>query len=124
MLCDKISDRDLSQKAIDSLQALVFITNSVQVECEGYGMLGEYESCRECLEEFRRFILDNNLTQRDTLIMLNENSSQEKIEIVDEFIEIADRIRDFEECDYQIEGNILKLLAGEDSTDDEEAYNE
>ena len=124
MLYDKISDRDLSQKAIDSLQALVFITNSVQVECEGYAMLGEYESCRECLEEFRSFILDNNLTHRDTLIMLNENSSQDKIEIVDEFIEIADRIRVFDDCDYQIEGNIRKLLMGVDRTVEEEVPDE
>ena len=124
MLYDKISDRDLSQKAIDALQALVFITNSVQAECEGYAMLGEYESCRECLEEFRSFILDNNLTHRDTLIMLNENSSQDKIEIVDEFIEIADRIRVFDDCDYQIEGNIRKLLMGVDRTVEEEVPDE
>ena len=41
-------ERDVSQKAIDSFQALVYITNAVQTECEGYAMLGEYEPCREC----------------------------------------------------------------------------
>ena len=32
-------ERDVSQKAIDSFQALVYITNAVQTECEGYAML-------------------------------------------------------------------------------------
>ena len=33
-------ERDVSQKAIDSFQALVYIANAVQIECEGYAMLG------------------------------------------------------------------------------------
>lgn len=89
-------EKDVSQKSIDALQALVFLTNSVQTECEGYAMLGEYEPCRECLNEFKEFILENKLNQRDTLLLLNENSSQKKIEVVDEFSDIANRITNFD----------------------------
>ena len=89
-------EKDVSQKSIDALQALVFLTNSVQTECEGYAMLGEYEPCRECLNEFKEFILENKLNQRDTLLLLNENSSQKKIKVVDEFSDIANRITNFD----------------------------
>jgi hypothetical protein len=85
-------ERDISPKAIDALQSLVYITNTVQTECEGYAMLEEYESCKVCLDEFKTFIEDNRLDQRDTLLLLNENSSQKRIEIVDEFTDIAGRI--------------------------------
>ncbi len=43
------SEKDISPKAIVAFQSLVYITNIVQTECEGYAMLGEYEPCRECL---------------------------------------------------------------------------
>ena len=124
MMRDKITDRDLSQKALDSLQALVFITNSVQVECEGYALLGEYEPCKECLEEFRRFIMDNKLTQRDTLIMINESSSQNKIEIVDDFVEIADRISNFKTDAHKNDGEIGILLKELNCIKDEEVFDE
>ena len=59
-------------------------------------MLGEYEPCRECLNEFKSFILDNKLNKRDTLLLLNENSSQKRIDVVDEFSDIAERITNFD----------------------------
>lgn len=101
---------DLSQKAIDAFQSLVYITNAVQTECEGYAILGEYEPCRECLTEFKSFIEENKLNQRDTLLLLNENSAQKKIEIVDEFTDIAARISTFDTVKGQFENQIRGLL--------------
>lgn len=96
MLIDFKGEKDVSRKAIDAFQALIYITNSVQTECEGYAMLGEYEPCKECLEEFKSFIIENKLNVRDTLLLLNENSSQKKIEVVDQFTDIAARITAFD----------------------------
>ena len=107
-------ERDVSQKAIDSFQALVYITNTVQTECEGYAMLGEYEPCRECLSEFKTFIEENGLNKRDTLLLLNENSSQKRIEIVDEFSDIASRISAFDTSSGQIEFRMRDLLTTTD----------
>jgi hypothetical protein len=68
----------------------------VQTECEGYSMLGEYESSKECLIQFKNFIVDNKLNERDTLLMLNESLVHKKIEVVDEFSDIARRITSFD----------------------------
>ena len=113
-------ERDISPKAIDALQSLVYITNAVQTECEGYAMLGEYESCKVCLDEFKTFIEDNRLDQRDTLLLLNENSSQKRIEIVDEFTDIAGRITAFDTSSGQIETEMKMLLSGENDGGDED----
>lgn len=96
LMIERKGTKEATQKAIDSFQTLVYLTNAVQVECEGYAMLGEYESCKECLEEFKAFIIDNRLDKRDTLLLLNENSSQKKINIVNEFSDIAKRITSFD----------------------------
>lgn len=106
-------EKDNDRKAIDAFQALVYITNSVQVECEGYAMLGEYEPCKECLEEFKTFILENKLNERDALLLLNENSSQKKIEIVNEFTEIATKITSFDVTE-RIEYSIHDVLTSND----------
>ena len=112
-------EKDVSQKAIDAFQALVYITNAVQTECEGYAMLGEYEPCIECLNEFKTFILENKLNQRDTLLLLNENSSQKKIEVVDEFTDIANRISVFDMRTDRIDYHMQELLSAPTEGEDE-----
>lgn len=112
MMIDFKGEKDVNSKAIDAFQALVYITNSVQTECEGYAMLGEYEPCKECLEEFKLFIIENKLNERDTLLLLNENSSQKRIEIVDEFIDIAARITAFDPAE-KIDYTVHNLLTAE-----------
>lgn len=112
------SEKDISTKAIDAFQSLVYITNAVQTECEGYAMLGEYEPCRECLLEFKSFIEENKLDQRDTLLLLNENSAQKRIEIVDEFSDIASRITTFDVSTGQIEHQMRGLLTGSEEGGD------
>ena len=92
----------------------MYITNAVQTECEGYAMLGEYEPCRECLSEFKTFIEENGLNKRDTLLLLNENTSQKRIEIVDEFSDIASRISALDTTSGQIEFRMRDLLTAAD----------
>lgn len=121
LLLSSKSEKDISTKAIDAFQSLIFITNVVQIECEGYAMLGEYGSCRECLIEFKDFIVENKLNQRDTLLRLNENSSQKRIEVVNEFTDIAYRITTFDEfsnkLDYQLEALFESRLDGDDDNE-------
>lgn len=115
------NEKDVSPKALDAFQSLVYITNAVRTECEGYAMLSEYEPCRECLREFKSFIEENKLNERDTLLLLNENSAQKKIEIVDEFTDIAGRITAFDTVAGQIESQIRGLLTNStDGGDDDE----
>lgn len=81
MVMDHIfrGDRDIDTKATDALQALTWITNSVQIECEGYSILGEHKAARECLVQFNNFITNNQLTNRDKLLHLLGNSKKSSI---------------------------------------------
>ncbi len=110
---------DSATKAVDAFQALIAITNSVQTECEGYAVLGEYESCKVCLEEFKSFIVDNSLNKRDTLLMLNESASVKNIDVVDRFIDISKRIISFD-TSLQIEYHIHDLLTFNDEYGDDD----
>ncbi len=116
----KNNNKLINSKVQDAFQDLVFITNAVQTECEGYAGLGEYEPCKECLLEFKAFIEDNKLDQRDTLLLLNENASQKRIDIVDEFGDIADRINNFDLSSNKIESNIKGLLNVKEEAESDE----
>ena len=104
--------RDIPQKVSDSFQDLVAITNSVQAECEGYAILGEFESSKESLLQFKNFITENHLDDRDTLLLLNENTPQKKIPIVNEFMLISERITDFDASNMINGHDILRIPEG------------
>lgn len=109
--------RDIPQKVSDAFQALVSITNSVQAECGGYAMLGEYESSKESLLQFRSFIKENRLDERDTLLLLNENTPEKKMPVVDEFMQISERITAFDASSKLAGHNMLMIT--EDNHDEE-----
>lgn len=102
-------EKEIQQRVSDAFQALVLITNSVQVECEGYSMLGEYDASKESLFQFNRFILENKLEDKDTLLLLNENTSQKKMPLVDKFMKISERITNFNADKQLSECNIFKI---------------
>lgn len=89
--------KEIPQKVTDAFQALVSITNMVQIECEGYALLGEYEASKESLLQFKDFIEVNKLNDKDTLLLLNENTPLKKIKVVDEFMLISNKINNFDE---------------------------
>ncbi len=101
--------KESSQQAGDAVQDLISITNVVQVECEGYASLGEFEACKETLMQFRDFILDNKLNKRDTLLRLNSGLEQKQISVVDRFEQIADKIAEFDPSS-QIGYHAVELL--------------
>ena len=109
---------DSETKAVDAFQALIAITNAVQTECEGYAILGEYEPCKVCLEEFKTFIVENKLDNRDTLLMLNESAAVKKIDVVDKFGDISRRIAAFD-TSLQIEYNVHELLIPDEEKGDD-----
>lgn len=102
--------KDIPQIATDAFQTLVYITNSVQVECQGYSLLGEYEASKESLLQFRQFIIDNKLDNRDTLLLLNENTPLKKMTVVNEFEKIANNITDFDKV-KQLNGYNINMIA-------------
>lgn len=120
LLIEGKKGRDIPQKAADAFQALVSITNSVQIECQGYALLGEYEASKESLLQFRQFIKDNKLDDRDTLILLNENTPMKKMTVVNEFMKIADNITTFD-ASRQITGYNISMIAevSEDESEEE-----
>lgn len=102
-------ERDIPVKAEDSFQDLIFLTNCVRVECEGYVMLGEYEACKESLLEFRLFIVNNKLDNRNTLLFINSSLQTKQPAVVDEFSDIAKRIAKVDSISA-IDYNALDLL--------------
>lgn len=120
LLIEGKKGRDIPQKAADAFQALVSITNSVQIECQGYALLGEYEASKESLLQFRQFIQDNKLDDRDTLILLNENTPLQKMPVVNEFMKISDKITAFD-ASRQLTGyNIMRIAEGSEDECKEE----
>ena len=101
--------KDIPQKAADAFQALVSITNTVQIECEGLAIMGEYEASKASLLQFKQFITDNKLDQKDTLLLLNGNTPLNKVAIVDEFMLISERITKFEETGRIASREVLKI---------------
>ena len=118
LLIEGKKGKDIPQKAADAFQALVSITNSVQIECQGYALLGEYEASKESLLQFKQFIKDNKLDDRDTLILLNENTPQQKLTVVNEFMKISNNISHFD-ASHQLNGYSIKMIA-EGSNDENE----
>ena len=95
------------------------ITNSVQAECEGYAILGEFESSKESLLQFKNFIIENHLDDKDTLLLLNENTPQKKIPIVNEFMMISERITSFDASNMISGHDILRIAEGSENESEE-----
>ena len=115
---DMSGQKNVPIKTKDAMQELVYITNAVQIECEGYASLGEYDACKTCLDEFRTFIEDNHLNNRDTLLIINENAPQKKTELVGRFNDIATRITSFEPERLIEEGTFMLLKEPEEEKDE------
>ena len=107
----KIKAKELNNKAKEAMEAILYIANSVQIECEGYAILGEYDASKESLKQFREFILDNKLEDRNTMLKLNEALDEKKIHIVNEFSQIATKIMELE-TDMLFERKDIKFIEG------------
>lgn len=97
---NSIFSKDCDQQAKDAFEALLFITRTVQLECMAYSMLGQYDICNECLERFNEFVIQNELNNRDTLILINENLKENRTDIVDQFVWISLQIESIRTTGY------------------------
>lgn len=86
--------RTSRSRATDASQDLISITNAVRVEGEGYTILGQNAASQECLNQFKEFIEENHLDNRDTLLLINSNlaSGRKALEVVNRFEDIVHRI--------------------------------
>lgn len=71
--------------------------------------------------QFKHFITENHLDDRDTLLLLNENTPQQKIPIVNEFMMISERITNFDASNMISGQNILRIA---EDTENESKENE
>ncbi len=103
-------------KAEDAMKDIVAITNVVQIECAGYSALGEYDSEKKCLLQFKDFIVKNKLSERDTLLTINEAFELKNIDFVNQFESISKKITNFDN-DGLIEMKNSPFLISEDNED-------
>ena len=105
--------REISDKATEAFEALIAITNAVQVECQGYALLGEYETVKESLKQFHGFIQTNGLDNKDTLLKLNESTTERCMPMVEDFSRVTERITAFVDA-RQIGTSVIPEIAKED----------
>ena len=86
---NSIFSKNCEQQAKNAFEALLFITRTVQLECLAYSMLGQYDICNECLNQFNTFIIQNELNNRDTLLLINENLKENRTDIIKQFEQIS-----------------------------------
>lgn len=87
-----IEARKAANEAFEDLAAL---TCSVQVECIGWSMLGEYDASRTALMQFGDFIRRKRLDSRDTFLKLNGASDKNRKEMVENFSSVSKAIGEF-----------------------------
>ena len=104
-------------KAKDAMKDIVAITNVVQIECAGYSALGEYDSEKKCLLQFKDFIVKNKLSKRDTLLTINEAFELKNVDFVNQFESISKKITKFDN-DGLIEMKNSPFLISEDNEDE------
>lgn len=117
MLKTRTKVNDSQQHSGDAMQDLISITNAVQVECEGYATIGEYDACKASLTQFRDFVLENKLDQRDTLLALNSGLKLKQNNVVKRFSDVAARISTFDPS-LQIEQTFHDLIEGGEVVDE------
>lgn len=96
MMLDFKGSKMSQGKSLEAMQSLISITNVVQIECEGYAILGELDAAKVCLVQFKDFIEENRLNDRNTLLVINEGLDYKQTQIVEEFSQIARQITDLE----------------------------
>lgn len=73
MVFAPLTQSGISTNARDAFNDLSYATASCQLECFAYVSLGEKEAAADCIDAFADFLLENQLLEDDTLVMLHEN---------------------------------------------------
>ena len=92
----KGSSKVKGQAGNDAMTALTAISMMARTEYAAYSLLGEEDAARLALEQFRGFVLDNKLYNRQTLLQINSYSSENREQIVSDFHTIAKSVKAME----------------------------
>lgn len=92
----KGSSKVKGQAGNDAMTALTVISMMARTEYAAYSLLGEEDAARLALEQFRGFVLDNKLYNRQTLLQINSYSSENREQIVSDFHTIAKSVKAME----------------------------
>lgn len=113
------SHKKLSAAALNAFEDLIGITNLVRVEMETYAIAGEPEAQLECLNEFRKFITDNKLDQRDTLLEINGaiDAKSKQPQLVDQIEALAQNVIQLDEAARLGKPLEMRLIDGADESD-------
>jgi hypothetical protein len=84
--------RDWSQAADRALVDLSVISLMARTEYASYCLLEEEGAAREALEQFRSFVLESHLNDRETLLRINASSREDRRSIVDGFVRVAKNV--------------------------------
>jgi len=91
---DKDAQKYGSEKSAEIFTTLVAITKTVQVETTAYCALGEQNSAKLCLQQFEKFIVDNKLNEKNTLLLFNSfaPNTEDIPKIIESFMQIQEKI--------------------------------
>lgn len=110
--------KDWSQAADRALIDLSAISLMARTEYASYCLLEEEDAAREALGQFRSFVFESRLDDRETLLRINASSKQDRKSIVDGFARVAKNVTRMELGDGSFPQGKTPLLPG--NTDDEE----
>lgn len=91
-LLDKEAQNHGDGYSAEIFNSLLAITKTVQVETTVYCLLGEQNAARLSMKQFSDFISANSLDDKDTLLNLNSYSNSDQKKLIDNFIEIRQKI--------------------------------
>lgn len=91
-IVDKEAQNHGDEHSAEIFNSLLAITRTVQVETTVFCLLGEQNAARLSLKQFSDFISANALDDRDTLLTLNSFSSSDQKNLIDNFIDIQQKI--------------------------------
>lgn len=91
----KVADRGLA--AQDALVNLSVLSLMARSECAAYSLLGENDAATAALAQFGKFIEQNRLSDRDTLLRINSRSKANLEPLATKFLSISNNITALEE---------------------------
>jgi hypothetical protein len=91
-LIDKEAQNHGDEHSAEIFNCLLAITKTVQVETTIYCLLGEQNAARLSMKQFSNFISANSLDDRDTLLSFNSFNNSDQKSIIENFLEIQQKI--------------------------------
>lgn len=92
MVMDTKAQKEADERSRVQFQALAALTRAVQLEATTYCLMDEQDAARGSLRQFAGFIEDNDLDDRNTLIMLSQFNMANQKQLISGFVELQKSI--------------------------------